>query len=223
MKVRHSREHGLRSRLITAVCPPQLCSLPKANRSTTCSRFRIVACLSVVLQQATWTLSFDRKAVSQFHQLDDVLHHDVELQRRADAFEFLAGGAVEADLDFVQPRLDQPPSASRSQQRSVAEDLHPADAFLFRIGDAVFKLFVQQRLAEVVQVDFAASGGGALVDQPGIEIAVHRGDGAAHFAVGADDASGVAGVGRFQANHCRKSSLGRIENAADDPAQQLRR
>ena len=101
------------------------------------------------------------------------------------------------------------------QQRAVAEDLDAADALLLGVGDPVLDAFVQQRLAEIVEMDFAASGCGALVDELRVERVVHRRDGPLHFAMGADDASGVAGVGRFEPNDGRKASLDRVEDAAD--------
>ena len=76
----------------------------------------IVACLSEVLQQVTKIFMCEPSAVADLDQPLDVLDHAIELERHANPLEFLAVGAVEADLDLVQPGGDE--AAARASSNS---------------------------------------------------------------------------------------------------------
>jgi len=176
-----------------------------------------VPCLSCVLQQATDSHGRIHR-IANPHDALDVSNHSLKLQRSANLLELLPGGTVEADFYFIQSRFYQAPGARLGQQRAIREDLHLGNALLLGIGNALLQRTVEQRFAEVVQVDLGAFVVRALVDYSSKQLIVHVAHGASHPLVGANRASGIAGVGGLDSNHRGERLQAYVECAADDSA-----
>jgi hypothetical protein len=204
--VRHSREQGLRSRPWLPACSPllQLWILPKREAIDDLFEHRhrplLVGCA------ATGDVDLHRRTgcIAQFYKLAEVLDNGIELQRRPNPLELLAGRPVETDLELVQAGANQTFRPIGCQQRTIGKYLHFSDSFRLGIDYPIFKLLVQQGLAEIVEMHFAAALAGALVDQPTVKPVIHAHDRPAKIAMRTNDALGIAGVRGLDPHDGRK-------------------
>ena len=124
----------------------------------------IVACLSEVLQQVTKIFIGECRASRTSTSRSMFRPRDRTSAGSGSARIPARLAPSKLILISSSPAAIKPRARGFVQQRAVGEYLHRGDAAALRVADAVFQAIVQERLAEVVQVDFAAAPGDAFVD-----------------------------------------------------------
>ena len=142
----------------------QLCILLKRTPSVSPARTCSVLRLSEVLQQAMKIRIGDRRrapcpsSAARFSTTSSNFK----------GWRIRSNSSLSAPSKLIlissNPASIRPAARRLVEQRSVGEDRHPGDAPLLGVADALLEAVVQKRLAEVVQMDFAATPNGALVD-----------------------------------------------------------